>query len=235
MKIRFDYVVGGPMHMRTRNRTVRGTGLLRLTALTLPATAVFLVGFGAGMSAAAPSSFADRHVSKVTDDGWRVTAVKSDEQVRSVLPLNQSAWTREGFLSLKGEGVVSGAGSVPVQAGVVSAGFQIGCNTDVTSGLTVGLSGGPTANLNVSYPPAVTIGATVTPNIATTLRPGAIADIPFGSKKMQTGKAGISADGVHVKVDGCLGPVAVRAYVTVAVSTAFNDNTVNVYGTPHYL
>ncbi|MDF3284972.1 MspA family porin [Gordonia sp. N1V] len=187
------------------------------------------------MSAAAPSSFADQQTTKRTDDGWVVSAIKSHEQVRSVPPLNQSPWTREGFLSLKGEGVIAGTGSVPVQAGTVAAGFQIGCNTDVTSGATVGISGGPSAQMNISYPPAVVIGATVTPNIATTLRPGTIADIPFGSKKMQTGKAGITVDGVHVKVDGCLGPVALRAYVTVSVSTALNDNTINVYGKPHYL
>ncbi|WHU46508.1 MspA family porin [Gordonia sp. L191] len=205
---------------------VGGAGLLLAVAASVA---------GVGFAGASPNTFADRQASKVTDDGWRVTAIKSQEQVRSVPPLNQSSWTREGFLSLKGEAAIGGTGAVPIQSGTVAAGFQIGCNTDVTSGVTVGVSGGPSANLNVSYPPAVTIGATVTPNIATTLRPGTIADIPFGSKKMQTGKAGITADGVHVKVDGCLGPVAVRAYVTVAVSTALNDNTINVYGQPHYL
>ncbi|WP_425706155.1 MspA family porin [Gordonia sp. DT30] len=190
---------------------------------------------GVGMSAASSNAFADQQTTKRTDDGWVVSAIKSHEQVRSVPPLNQSSWTREGFISLKGEGVIAGTGSVPVQAGTVAAGFQIGCNTDVTSGATVGISGGPSAQMNISYPPAVVIGATVTPNISTTLRPGTIADIPFGSKKMQTGKAGITVDGVHVKVDGCLGPVALRAYVTVSVSTALNDNTINVYGKPHYL
>ncbi|WHU49351.1 MspA family porin [Gordonia sp. L191] len=213
-----------------RRRTDLAPGVLAVLAAVMALSASML---GAGSSHAA--TFADRQVSKVTDDGWRVTAIKSQEQVRSVPPLNQSSWTREGFLSLKGEAVIAGTGSVPIQSGTLATGFQIGCNTDVTSGATIGVSGGPSANLNVSYPPAVTIGATVTPNIATTLRPGTIADIPFGSKKLQTGKAGITADGVHVKVDGCLGPVAVRAYVTVAISTALNDNTINVYGQPHYL
>ncbi len=209
-------------------------GRSRLTGVCA-ALAVAASVVGAGASGAAPSSFADQQTTKRTDDGWVVSAIKSHEQVRSVPPLNQSPWTREGFLSLKGEGVIAGSGSVPVQAGTVAAGFQIGCNTDVTSGATVGISGGPSAQMNISYPPAVVIGATVTPNISTTLRPGTIADIPFGSKKMQTGKAGITVDGVHVKVDGCLGPVALRAYVTVSVSTALNDNTINVYGKPHYL
>ncbi|MEP9414261.1 MspA family porin [Gordonia sp. VNQ95] len=199
------------------------------------ALAAAVAVMAAGVAGAAPSSFADQQTTKRTDDGWVVSAIKSHEQVRSVPPLNQSPWTREGFLSLKGEGVIVGSGSVPVQAGTVAVGFQIGCNADVTSGATVGISGGPSAQMNISYPPAVVLGATVTPNISTTLRPGTIADIPFGGKRMQTGAAGITVDGVHVKVDGCLGPVALRAYVTVSLSTALNDNTINVYGQPHYL
>ncbi|NMO04316.1 MspA family porin [Gordonia sp. TBRC 11910] len=190
---------------------------------------------GAGIGVAAPNSFADRSVSKVTDDGWRVTAVKAREEVRSVPPLNQSSWTREGFMSLKGEAVISGSGRVAVDAGTVTAGYQIGCNTDVTSGLTVGVMGGPTAQMSISYPPALIVGAQIMPNISTTLKPGTIADIPFGTKKLAGPTAGLTLDGVHVKVDGCLGPVSVRAYVTVAISTKTNDNTVNVYGKPHYL
>lgn len=150
-------------------------------------------------------------------------------------PLNQSSWTREGFLSLKGKAVVSGRGRVPVDAGTVTAGFQIGCNTDVTSGLTMGVMGGPTAQMSISYPPAAIIGAQILPNISTTLKPGTISNITFGTKKLAGPSAGLTLDGVHVKVDGCLGPVSVRAYVTVAVSTRANDNTVNVYGKPHYL
>lgn len=190
---------------------------------------------GAGVGLAAPNSFADRSVSKTTDDGWRVTAVKAQEKVRSVAPLNQSSWTREGFLSLKGRALISGSGRAPVDAGTLTIGFQIGCNTDVTSGITVGVMGGPTAQMSISYPPAAIIGAQVMPNVSATLKPGTITDIPFGTKKLAGPSAGLTLDGVHVKVDGCLGPVSLRAYVTVAISTKANDNTVNVYGAPHYL
>ncbi|MGC4935182.1 MspA family porin [Gordonia sp. DT30] len=220
------------MSSRVRWRAAASRRVLVGAGMALAVTAAVC---GSGVAGAAPGSFADKQTTKRTGDGWVVSAVKSQERVRSVPPLNQSSWTREGFLSLRGEGLIAGTGSVPVQAGTVAAGFQIGCNTDVTSGVTVGVSGGPSAQMNISYPPAVVIGATVTPNVSTTLRPGTIADIPFGSKKLQTGTAGITVDGVHVKVDGCLGPVALRAYVTVSVSTALNDNTINVYGEPHYL
>ncbi|WP_312028733.1 hypothetical protein [Gordonia paraffinivorans] len=37
--------------------------------------------------------------------------------MRSVRPLNQSPWTREGFLSLRGEGRISGVGRVAVSRG----------------------------------------------------------------------------------------------------------------------
>ncbi|MCD2147529.1 MspA family porin [Gordonia paraffinivorans] len=164
-----------------------------------------------------------------------MTAIKADEKVRSVAPLNQSPWTGEGFLSLRGEGRITGAGRVAVSAGTVRSGFQIGCNTDVTSGLTLGITAGPTAQVSISWPPALIVGAQASGNISTTLKPGTIADIPFGTKKLAGPSAGLSADGVHVKVDGCLGPVAVRAYTTVAIATPTNDNTVNADGKPHYL
>ncbi|UEA60039.1 MspA family porin [Gordonia otitidis] len=189
----------------------------------------------AGGAEAAPNSFADRSVSKVTADGWRITATKAGERIRSVPPLNQSPWTREGFLSLDGEASISGSGKVAVTAGTVSSGWQLGCNTDVTSGVTLGVTAGPTAQMSITYPPALVLGAQVLPNISATLKPGTIADIPFGTKKLATSTAGTELDDVHVKVDGCLGPVSLRAYVTVAVSTPTHDTTINVYGQPHYL
>jgi hypothetical protein len=122
-----------------------------------------------------------------------------------------------------------------VTAGTVTSGFQIGCNTDITGGATVGISVGPSVGLSVSWPPAATIGLQATPSISTTLRPGTITDVPLGTKQLAASAGAISTDGVHIRVDGCLGPVSVRTYVTAAISTPANDNTVNVYGEPHYL
>lgn len=219
--------------------TTRIAGLSR--SAVLPGLVCAAVVMGAGVAQAAPSAhpranpFADRSVSRVTDDGWRVTATKSREVVRSVPPLNQSPWTREGFLSLKSTGSVTGNGRSPVTAATVTGGFQIGCNTDVTSGATIGIAGGPNATLNISYPPALGIGANLQPSISSVLKPGTITDIPFGTKRLAAAQGSINATGVHVKIDGCLGPVTVRSYVTVAISTPLNDDTVNVYGLPHRL
>ena len=210
-------------------------GSARRRVVTGVAAAAVAVGAVAGPGTAAAATFPDHHMSKTTADGWRVTAIKADEKVRSVAPLNQSPWTREGFLSLRGEGRITGAGRTPVSAGTITTGFQIGCNTDVTSGITLGITAGPTAQMSISWPPALIVGAQANGNISTTLKPGTIANIPFGTKKLAGPSAGLTVDGVHVKVDGCLGPVAVRAYTTLAISTPTNDNTINVYGQPHYL
>ncbi|MFW0791508.1 MspA family porin [Gordonia sp. CPCC 205333] len=196
--------------------------------------ALMLVSGMAG-SATAASSFADRTVSKRTDDGWIVSASKLREKVRSVPPLDQSPWTREGYLSLKGAADIRGVGKTAVNSGALSVGFAVACNTDVTSGITLGVTGGPTAQMSITYPPALVIGAQVLPNVSTTLRPGTISDVSFGTKKLAAAHAGIELDGVHLKVSGCLGPVAVRACVSVAISTPLNDNTIHVYGKPHYL
>jgi hypothetical protein len=190
---------------------------------------------GAGMGSAKPSSFADASKTIATADGWTVTATKSGEAVRSVPPLNQSPWTREGFVDITGSAAIAGSGGKPVQAGSLRLVLQVGCNTDVTGGAQVGIQGGPNAALNVSWPPAVNIGATVMPSFSASLKPGTITDVELGLKSLQEANAAISVNGIHVKVDGCLGPVALRAQVTVAIATPTLDSTINVYGQPHYL
>ncbi|MFM9377280.1 MspA family porin [Gordonia sp. VNK21] len=170
-----------------------------------------------------------------TPDGWQLTATKAKERVRSVPPLNQSSWTREGFVDLRGAAKIGGKGTVPVTAGTLTTSIQIGCNTDISAGLTTGISFGPSVGLSVSWPPSATLGAQVTPSISTTFRPGTITTVTLGTKKLADLEAGTEVRGVHLRVDGCLGPVSLRNAVTVAISTPRNDNTINVYGKPHYL
>lgn len=199
------------------------------------AAAMLAGGLVSGPAGAAPSSFADQTVSKVTDDGYRLTVTKAQEKLESVPPLNQSPWTREGFLSLKGIVDIGGTSNVPVTAGTVSTGVQVGCNTDVTSGITLGMSISPSVGLTVSWPPAGNIGLSASPQVSTTLKPGTIANIPLGTKQLAAGRGGITTDGIHLKTDGCLGPVSIRTYVSASISTPLNDNTAVVCGKPHYL
>ncbi|NMO00379.1 MspA family porin [Gordonia sp. TBRC 11910] len=205
----------------------------------VPAITAVLVAastLGTGIAQARTDPFADRAVTKVTDDGWRVTATKSRESLRDVAPLDGSQFSHEAFVALTGRMVVTGHGSSPITSGSITAGLQVGCNVDISSGLSLGLSAGPYADVTASIPPTVDVGVSVTPNVGTTLKPGTIVDLPFGTKKFTaTPKASISFDGVHVKSDGCYGPTSIRTFVTVSVSSKTNDSTFSVYGDPHRL
>lgn len=181
------------------------------------------------------SSTAPVSVTKVTQDGWQVTAVKGAERVRSVPPLNQSPWTREGFFTLTSSGVIAGKGKQKVTTATVKSGFEIGCNTDVSEGIspsdTIDLGGNLNGGSNLSYGG---YGDNDT-GVSIQLKPGKITDVTLGTKKITAGYANIHNDDVHVNIDGCLGPVALRPYTTVTVSTATNDDTINAYGRPSYL
>ncbi|MFT4085661.1 MAG: MspA family porin [Gordonia sp. (in: high G+C Gram-positive bacteria)] len=179
-------------------------------------------------------TFADRTVTRDVA-GWKVALSKRGERVRSVPPLNQSPWTREGFLDLGGELVISGRGTVPIDAAVLETGYTVACNTDVTSGVSLGGTFGGSATIAVTYPPALMLGVQAMPNISTTLRPGTTVEVPFAQKRARGATAATILEGVHLKVDGCLGPVAVRAWARRSVGTAALDRTFNVYGKPHYL
>ncbi|MFF3223687.1 MspA family porin [Nocardia suismassiliense] len=212
--------------------------ILHTAASAAAVSTVLLAGvWTAGVAGADP--VADKYRQTVTDDGWALAVTKTSENLDRYPNLATTMFTREGFVSLKAVAEVTGAGSAPVSAGSVGLGYQIGCQVDVSTGLTLGMgfSVGPNASLNISYPPSVSLGASasVSPNISTTLKPGSIATIDFGVKPLAGPRASITAEGVEVKIDACMGPVTLRSFATARISTPLADNTVTVYGDPIWL
>ncbi|MFI6041446.1 MspA family porin [Nocardia sp. NPDC051321] len=192
-----------------------------------------------GQGTASADAVADKTRVVATDDGWTLTVTKTAETLDRYPNLAATMFTREGFVSLKAVAEVTGKGNQPVNAAVVSFGYQIGCQIDVSSGLTtsLGMSVGPNASLNISYPPSVSLGvnASVSPNVSTTLKPGSIATVEFGKKALASGRASIAMDQVEVKVDACMGPVSLRSFATATMSTPTADNTTTAYGDPIWL
>lgn len=204
-----------------------------IACATLVAFASILAASDA--SAGTTRSFADKSLTHHSDDGWTVKLSKSGEKIRSVPALSRGHGSYEAFLSLRGAAQLSGSGAVPVDAAVVSTGFQVSCQWQM-DGVQLGVTGGPTAQMSISYPPAVVLGAQVMPNISTTLKNGVSIDVPFGQKALAGPSAGVRLDGVRVEISGCVGArPAVRAYVRVAMTSRANDNTFNLYGKPHLL
>ncbi|NQE93389.1 MspA family porin [Nocardia terpenica] len=196
--------------------------------------------FGAAAAGpAAADAVADKVRTVTTEDGWNLTVTKTAENIDRAPSLDADPFTHEGFVSLKAVAEIGGEGGVPVTGANVSYGYQIGCQVDVSSGLTVGLgfSIGPNASVNISYPPSVSIGgnASVSPNISTTVKPGGITTVTFGSKPLQATKGVLAADQVEIKVSACAGPVSLRSFATATIATPTEDHSTTAYGDPLWL
>lgn len=188
---------------------------------------------------AAADPVADKSRVVTTRDGWQIRVTKTAENLDRVPNLAGTPFTREGFVSVEADADIVGHGRQPVRSGSVTLGYQIGCQVDVSNGLTLGISSviGPNIGVSVTPTPGLNLGASAlaVPSLSATLKPGTITDVPFGTKAL-TGRTGsIATDQVQIKVDSCLGPVSLRSYAIVDVSTATADNSVAVYGDPIWL
>ncbi|WP_245713749.1 MspA family porin [Nocardia vaccinii] len=212
------WALGEQMH-------IRGviTGLAGVLAVVLMAVVAD------GTAAADP--LADKSREITTDDGWHIRITKTDENLDRYPNLAATLFTREGFVTLKAAADVSGSGSAPVNSGSISLGYQIGCQADVTSGAAIGLAIGPTVSIGVFS----SIGGSAMLSPTVYIKPGTITDIPFGTKALTGRHGSITADQVHIKIDGCLGPVSLRSYAQVKITTPTADNSLAVYGDPIYL
>ncbi|MFF2555223.1 MspA family porin [Nocardia sp. NPDC058058] len=210
------------------------------TTLTTALTATLATGLLALSSGIADAdTVPDKNRQTLTDDGWTLAVTKTSENLDRYPNLAATMFTREGFVSLKAIAEITGTGGQPISAGTLTLGYQMGCQVDVSNGLTLGMgfSIGPNASVTISQFPSVSVGAqaAINPNISTTLKPGSIATIDFGSKPLAGPRASITAEQIEVKIDACMGPVTLRSYATARISTPTADNTVTVYGDPIWL
>ncbi|MFF8326065.1 MspA family porin [Rhodococcus qingshengii] len=223
-----------PKSRTTRRHSKAAVGLAACAVAALSSGVVF-----AGSASATPTALPDKFASTVTDDGWSLDLAATKLSANPVPNLATTAFTREGFVSAKVTGTIGGQGDSAVKTGYVEQGLQIGCQIDVSSGLGLGLgfSLGPSVGVSISGVPSANIGvnASVNPSIQTTIAPGTITTIPLGKKDLEAAKASITAENVHIKVDTCMGPVTIRSYAQLAVSTATSDNSLFVYSDPTWL
>jgi hypothetical protein len=194
-----------------------------------------------GMTAATATAdqLADKSRSIGTEDGWDLRISKTAEDVQHVPNLAATPFTREGFVSLSAAADISGEGKAAVNSGTVQLGYQIGCQADVSNGLSLGLSAaiGPNAMVTVFPQPSVAVGgsALALPSISATIKPGTISTITLGTKTLGGAHGSISVDQVQIKIDACAGSVSLRSFAIVSISTTTADNSVAVYGDPIWL
>ncbi|WP_307817884.1 MspA family porin [Nocardia acididurans] len=207
------------------------------------AMVVIMVGTASGRA----DVLADKYGAFDTDDGWQVSLYKTNEELKRWPNMAATAFSREAFLSMKAMARIGGTGSAPVIAGTVSAGIQIGCQIDVSSGMTVGaaanlgLSLGVNGGITISYPPAGTLGANaganagVVPNLQATLRPGGITSLTLDAKPLASSYGSTHLRELYVKTDGCGGYVSIRTFAAVQVATPNANDSYSIYGDPTWL
>lgn len=197
----------------------------------------------AALSMTSATATADQSADKsrvvLSEDGWELRVSKTAEDLQRVPNLAATPFTREGFVTVAATADIGGAGSQAVNSGTLQLGYQIGCQADVSSGVSLGVSAaiGPDAMVSVGSSPGFAIGgsALLLPSISTTIKPGTISSIVLGTKALEGAHGSISIDQAEIKIDGCLGAVSLRSFAIATMSTATADSSVAVYGDPLWL
>ena len=78
---------------------------------------------------------------KVTRDGWHLQIRIDHESINSVPNLAAAVNSREGFVTASGTASATG-GSSPITDSIFILGYQLGCQSDVSTGLQLGGTAG---------------------------------------------------------------------------------------------
>ncbi|AQA01338.1 hypothetical protein BVC93_01595 [Mycobacterium sp. MS1601] len=162
-----------------------------------------------------------------TVDGWHFTVTLTELSVDAVPNLATSQFSKEGFVTAKATATVEGGGDLSVNSGYLVMGVQLGCQTDVSEGLELGIDPDlDTFDFNSND----IIDLNIFPEIGTKLKAGNITVVGLGAKSMKSSTATIAVRDAHVEVSECAGPVTIRVFASAKISTDSSDDSLNAYG-----
>ncbi|SHQ89452.1 MspA family porin [Mycobacteroides abscessus] len=221
---------------RRHTNLVARVGVGFLSALAMLATSAV----SANAQGLPDSNLLDR-----TEDGWGIEVSTLDEEVNPVPNLAATAFSREAFVQFTGVGKINGQGSNPVTSASLTIGYQMGCQIDLSQGITLGGSvgagvGGGVGGLGgiaggVGFGAgggAVGAGAGINGGLQFTLRPGGIVAVPMDSMALKGSEARLRVRNMHIKIDACGGPVTVRSFTLLSITTDFTHSSLATYGEP---
>ncbi|MGH3724872.1 MAG: MspA family porin [Mycobacterium sp.] len=185
---------------------------------------------------AEPVDMAPEGIDQVTPDGWHIHLSSYNEVVNSIPNLAAAQNSREAFVSLYASARVEG-GQGAILDSLFIMGYQLGCQSDVSSGLQFGgaASGGVsgTGSLGSSNSVGGSVGGGVTGYAQTVLEPGVIVDLPMSNMGLDpSGHATLDVTNLHVKADACGGDVTIRSYAYLRISTTSAHSSYAIYGEP---
>ncbi|MEU9808168.1 MspA family porin [Mycobacterium sp. NPDC050853] len=191
---------------------------------------------------AAPAALADavnmapEDLDQVTPDGWNIHLSSYNEVVNAIPNLANASNSREAFVTLYSSARAEG-GQGAILDSLFIMGYQLGCQSDVSSGLQFGgaASGGVsgTGTLGSSDSVGGSIGGGATGYAQTVLEPGVIVDLPMSNMGLdKSGRATLDVTNLHVKADACGGDVTIRSYAYLRISTSGAHSSYAIYGEP---
>jgi hypothetical protein len=185
-----------------------------------------------------PVPMAAQTYDKVSRDGWHMQIRIENERINSVPNLAAAVNSREGFVTASGTATVTG-GSSPITDSIFILGYQLGCQSDVSTGLQLGGTGGiaPFGSVGLGGGILPTAGVGMTGGVAgfvqTVVQPGVIVDLPLANMALSDGgTAMLDIDNIHIKADACGGDVNIRSYAYLRISTAVAHTEFAIYGDP---
>lgn len=201
----------------------------------------------AGSPLGSPPVFAHADVTQLapqssrrdTVDGWKLSVSLAGESINSVPNLAGAPNSREAFVTLSASADIGGSGANPITSANFVAGYQVGCQVDVSQGLQIGGTGQLAGSLGASLAaaPGVSVGGTGSLGgyMQTNLQPGVITTLPMGNMPVVAHVGHLDMQDVHIKVDACGGPVTIRSYATLAAASDVQQTQVSTYGDPYVL
>ncbi|WP_063008296.1 MspA family porin [Nocardia kruczakiae] len=205
--------------------SVYATATTALALALLPAT---------GASAAGPGGHENTYPAP---NGYSFTVGHLDYAAHPVTALNGMPTNREVFLDN------TSYARIPSGTGTLKAGYFVACAVDIDLGFSAdasaSLSAGATISPDLVEPSAsVTLGPSVSAGIGVnvSVTPGKITDVEVGRKHLDAGETEylVSRD-FHLMVQGCGGPLTIRAYSKIEVSAAEVDGNGAVFADPTVL
>lgn len=204
--------------------------LKRIAAIT--ATSICILGaIEAAPAHADIAQMAPQVYDKVSRDGWHLQMKIDHESINSVPNLAAAVNSREGFVTASGTATATG-GSTPITDSIFILGYQLGCQSDVSTGLQIGGTGGVAGSAGL---PLTGVSGTVGAAgfVQTVVQPGVIVDLPLANMSLDDGgQAMLDIDNIHIKADACGGDVNIRSYAYLRISTAKSHTEFAIYGDP---
>ncbi|WP_052373293.1 MspA family porin [Nocardia otitidiscaviarum] len=170
------------------------------------------------------------------------TVGHKDESVHRIPPLNQVGTTREALVSNTVYGRIDGGAT-----GTLVAGYHVGCAVNLNNG-ALGLNSSiypddvlPDVGTGGTNPIPYLNGQTgiqtyVAPVLTATLAPGEVKEVKLTEKQVVPGDTAwaITRD-FHIIVNSCTGPVSIRSYSYMRVTSTLVDDSGGVFGDPTWL